>query len=355
MISRRPLIVQKYGGSSLNTPEKVKAIAKGVRSLKEDGNDVVVVVSAIGDTTNELISLSKHYSRFPLPREMDLLLSAGERMSMALMAMTLHDVGCPAISFTGSQAGIITDEKFSNASILEIRPTRLPKELEAGKVIVLAGFQGVSKESKEVTTLGRGGSDTTAVALASHFKALRCEFRKDVQGVFTEDPKLHSQAKLLAQLSFEELYEMCLFGAKIVHSKAVRMASQLNVPMHVCKVDSAFDSGTLVNSYAEDPQLEFVAINRLPKLIRVQGEQLVTRLESLLSHQMSPQIDILHRGEEQLLISTPNIIFDDVANLLDEAQVRFEVLSSVAKTFRNQPSLTASAALGLRHTQVTLE
>ena len=197
------LIVQKYGGTSVATPDHIKRVAQRIVSEKRDGHRVVVVVSAIGHTTDELIAMAHEVSQHPPEREMDMLLSVGERISIALLAMAIHDLGENAISFTGSQVGIITDNKHTEARILEVRANRLLQELDKGKIVIVAGFQGVSID-KEITTLGRGGSDTTAIALAAALKADRCEIMKDVDGIFVTEPKLIPEAKLNKEISYEE-------------------------------------------------------------------------------------------------------------------------------------------------------
>lgn len=228
-----PLIVQKYGGSSLKTAKEILAVADRIQNLYHQGTSLIIVVSAMGNTTNELIDLATQVSPRPLQRELDMLLTTGERVSMALLSMALNDRNVPAISFTGSQAGVITNEAHNNAHIVEIKPNRVTQALEQKKVVVLAGFQGVSQESKEITTLGRGGSDTTAVAMAAHFKAERCEILKDVDGVFTADPKIIPKAKLIPVMSYQHLCEMTFWGSKVLHHRAADLAKELNVPLYV--------------------------------------------------------------------------------------------------------------------------
>ena len=211
--SELPIVVQKYGGSSVADAAKIKRVAERVAKTRASGKRVCVVVSAMGDTTDELLSLAKQVSASPHRRELDMLLSAGERISMALLGMALQDSGVEAVSFTGSQSGIITDGAHTNARILEVRPVRILEELGKNKVVIVAGYQGVSRE-KEITTLGRGGSDTTAVALAAALGAERCEICSDVDGVYTADPRIVPQAKKLSELSHDEMQELALSGAK---------------------------------------------------------------------------------------------------------------------------------------------
>ncbi len=228
-----PVLVRKYGGSSLAHPWQIKSIAQELCRLRNEGFRVIAVVSAMGKTTDELVRLSREISSRPHPREVDMLLSAGERISMALLSLALQDQGCPAISFTGSQAGIFTDESHTQARIQDLRPIRIKEELEKGKTVVLAGFQGVCPRTKEITTLGRGGSDTTAVAMAAHFQAQICEILKDVPGVLSADPKIVTQAKLLEHISYEQLLHMTFWGAKVMHYRSVELAYALGIPLRI--------------------------------------------------------------------------------------------------------------------------
>ena len=209
-----PVIVQKYGGSSVADVEKLKQVARRVMRARQQGYDVVVVVSAMGDTTDELLAMAKQVTATPGRRELDMLLSAGERISMALLSMAIHDLDGDAISFTGSQSGIITNDRHVDARIIEVRPFRVQDELARGKIVVIAGFQGVSYK-KEVTTLGRGGSDTTAVAMAAALDAEYCEICSDVDGVYSADPRVVQSARRIATLSYEETQEMAEAGAKV--------------------------------------------------------------------------------------------------------------------------------------------
>ena len=226
-------IVQKYGGACLATPEKVRAVAQQLAQLHGAGNKLVVIVSAMGKTTDELVKLAYQVSPHPNRRELDMLLTTGERISMALMSMALSDLGVPAISFTGSQAGVLTDDSHSSARIVDVRPIRVKEELERNRVVVLAGFQGVNPNTKEITTLGRGGSDTTAVAIAAALKASRCEIVKEVDGVCTADPRLVPTSKPLRKLDLSSLGEMCFWGAKVLHFRSVELARSQNVPISI--------------------------------------------------------------------------------------------------------------------------
>ena len=225
------IVVQKYGGSSVADPEKIKKVAERVMRTKKEGHDVCVVVSAMGDTTDDLLGLAKRITPNPERRELDMLLSAGERISMALLSMAIRDLGGDAISFTGSQSGIITNDVHSNARIIEVRPYRVQDELARGKVVVIAGYQGVSYK-KEVTTLGRGGSDTTAVAMAAALGAEWCEICSDVDGDYTTDPRVVKAATRIGELSYEETQEMAEAGAKVLNAQAVEFAKEKNIAIY---------------------------------------------------------------------------------------------------------------------------
>ena len=238
------IVVQKYGGTSVADPERIKAVAEHVAFTRRHGNDVVVVVSAMGKTTDNLISLANQVSGVHPGRELDMLLTTGERISMALVCMALANIGVDAVSFTGSQVGIITDSVHTKAKILEVKGDRLREALAAGKVAVVAGFQGVSVD-REITTLGRGGSDTTAVALASAVNADVCEIYTDVTGVFTADPRIVPQARKLQRLDFEEMLEMAGAGSKVLALRSVEFARNHNVPLHV-RSSFTWEPGTWV-------------------------------------------------------------------------------------------------------------
>lgn len=227
------LIVQKYGGSSVADASSIQRVARRISDTRRAGNDVVVVVSAMGDTTDDLVDLAQQVSPDPPGRELDMLLTAGERISMALLAMAIHDNGFEARSYTGSQAGLITDSAHGRARIIDVTPGRIQKALSEGAVPIVAGFQGVSHESKDVTTLGRGGSDTTAVALAAALEAEVCEIYTDVDGVFTADPRTVGRASKVYRLSYEEMLELAAVGAKVLHLRCVEYARRFKIPIHV--------------------------------------------------------------------------------------------------------------------------
>ncbi len=237
MLNKNEIIVMKFGGTSVGDTDRIKLVAERVIKAKESGNKVVVVVSAMGDTTDDLIELAAEISAKPGRREMDMLLSTGEQVSIALLAMAISEKGFSSISLTGSQAGILTDEAYSNAKILNINNSRLKIELKSGKIVIVAGFQGINN-SGDITTLGRGGSDTTAVAIAAALDAKYCEIYTDVDGVYTTDPNVVNKARKIEKLSYEEMLEMASSGAKVLHLRAVEFANKNGV---VLRVRSSFN------------------------------------------------------------------------------------------------------------------
>jgi aspartate kinase len=249
------LIVQKYGGSSVADAERIKRVAERIVATRKAGNDVVVVVSAMGDTTDELLDLAHQVSPLPPGRELDMLLTAGERISMSLLAMAIHNLGYEARSYTGSQAGVITTSRHGKARIIDVTPGRLQAALDQGAVAIVAGFQGVSQDTKDITTLGRGGSDTTCVALAAALKADVCEIYTDVDGVFTADPRIVPNARQIAQITYEEMLELAACGAKVLHLRSVEYARRSGLPVHV-RSSYSNNSGTLVTGSMEDLPVE---------------------------------------------------------------------------------------------------
>ncbi|MGZ4610050.1 MAG: aspartate kinase [Actinomycetes bacterium] len=227
------LVVQKYGGSSVADAEGIKRVAKRIVDTRRAGNEVVVVVSAMGDTTDDLRDLAQQVSPLPPPRELDMLLTAGERISMALLAMAIATLGHQARSYTGSQAGVITDSAHGKARIIDITPGRIRDALDTGAIVIVAGFQGVSQDTKEITTLGRGASDTTAVALGAALGASVCEIYTDVDGVFSADPRIVPNARRLPRITYEEMLEMAACGAKVLHLRCVEYARRYGIPVHV--------------------------------------------------------------------------------------------------------------------------
>lgn len=269
------LIVQKYGGSSLESAERIRRVAERIVETKKQGNDVVVVCSAMGDTTDEFLELAEQVNPVPPAREMDMLLTAGERISNALVAMAIDSFGAEAQSFTGSQAGVLTTERHGNARIVDVTPGRVQEALDNGKICLVAGFQGVNRETRDVTTLGRGGSDATAVALAAALNADVCEIYSDVDGVYTADPRIVKNARKLDTISFEEMLEMAAVGAKVLMLRSVEYARAFNVPLRV-RSSYSTDIGTLVSGSMEDIPVEEavltgVAHDRSESKITVQG------------------------------------------------------------------------------------
>jgi aspartate kinase len=249
------LIVQKFGGSSVADAESIKRVAARIARTKEAGHDVVVTVSAMGDTTDDLIDLANQVSRSPASREMDMLLTTGERIAMSLLAMAIGDLGFDARSFTGSQAGMMTDAQHGRARIVDVTPTRVREALDQGAIAIVAGFQGFNHDSKDITTLGRGGSDTTAVALAAALDAEVCEIYTDVDGVFSADPRVVTKASKLDHVSFEEMLELAAAGAKVINIRAVEFARRHGVTLHV-RSSFTEESGTWVSDTSEGENVE---------------------------------------------------------------------------------------------------
>ncbi|MGN6128120.1 MAG: aspartate kinase, partial [Humibacter sp.] len=263
------LIVQKFGGSSVADPESIKRVAKRIVETRKAGNEVVVAVSAMGDTTDELIDLAHEVTPIPEPRELDMLLTAGERISMALLAMAIKSLGHDARSFTGSQAGMITDAQHGSARIVDVTPGRIREALDEGAIVIVAGFQGFSRESRDITTLGRGGSDTTAVALAAALQASVCEIYTDVDGVFTSDPRIVPMARKIDYITSEEMLELAAAGAKVLHIRAVEYARRHGVTLHV---RSSFNNneGTIVLNESSDEYAQQLAA--LQEKLRERGK-----------------------------------------------------------------------------------
>jgi aspartate kinase len=247
--------VQKFGGSSVADAESIKRVAARIARTKEAGHDVVVTVSAMGDTTDDLIDLANQVSRSPHSREMDMLLTTGERIAMSLLAMAIGDLGFDARSFTGSQAGMMTDAQHGRARIVDVTPTRVREALDQGAIAIVAGFQGFNHDSKDITTLGRGGSDTTAVALAAALDAEVCEIYTDVDGVFSADPRVVTKASKLDRVSYEEMLELAAAGAKVINIRAVEFARRHGVTLHV-RSSFTEESGTWVSDASEGENVE---------------------------------------------------------------------------------------------------
>lgn len=336
------LIVQKYGGSSLRTAADIKNTALRICQSYKKNNQLIVVVSAMGNTTNELTALAAQVSPRPAQRELDMLLTTGERISMALLSMALNDLDVPAISFTGSQSGVLTDDSFNNASIIDLKPIRVQESLKQGKVVVLAGFQGVSPKTKEITTLGRGGSDTTAIAMAGYFKADRCEILKDVDGVASADPKIIPTAKIITKMSYNELIEMTYWGAKFLHHRAAELASTLKVP--VCVGPSArISSGTTIEGdldmYESDKILS-INSHSLVKRIEIESNELskaIEKFQHTLIQNKLPLLQILHTEKKD----------NSFTFLVTGAKENLITLNSIFKPTAEDFSTVSATAMGL--------
>jgi aspartate kinase len=270
-----PIVVQKYGGTSVGDASRIERVAERVARTREAGNDVVVVVSAMGETTDDLVQLATRITPVPEPRELDMLLTAGERIAMSLLAIAVNARGCKAASYTGSQAGIITDTHHGKAKIVDIRPGRIKESLEAGNVVILAGFQGLSTDY-DITTLGRGGSDMTAVAMAAALGAAVCEIYTDVEGVFTADPRTEPHARKLDRISFLEMLELSAAGAKVLQLRSVEYARRHNVRLHV-RHSHLEAEGTWVVEEDEIPMLEQALIRG----VALDGEEAKVTLEDV--------------------------------------------------------------------------
>jgi aspartate kinase len=339
-----PVIVQKYGGTSVGSVERIRAVADRVVRAREEGNDVVVIVSAMGDTTDDLMSMARQIAPIPEPRELDMLLTAGERIAMSLLGIAINARGCRAASYTGSQAGIITDTQHGAAKIVEIRPKRVAEALSAGNVVIVAGFQGLSSQY-EITTLGRGGSDTTAVAMAAALGAEVCEIYTDVRGVFTSDPRVVPGARKIDRISYEDMLELAAAGARILHSRSVEYARRHGVRIHV---RSSFEDvpgtwvqevdemeGVLISGIALDQEEAKVTLERVPDRPGVAAAVFKAIAAEGISIDMIVQ-NVSHAGATDLSFTAP---LDDVRRLqgvLDavvaevEAE-RFTVDEAIAK------------------------
>ncbi len=284
------IVVQKYGGSSVATTDKIRAVAQRVLATQARGFDVVVVVSAMGKTTDELLARAKDITASPSRRELDMLLSCGERASMALLCMALHELGASAVSLTGSQSGIITNARHSGARIIEVRPFRVQDELAMGKIVVVAGFQGVSYQ-REVTTLGRGGSDTTAVALAGALSAEYCEICSDVDGVYTADPRTVTSAELIAAISHDAMLELAAHGAKVLHAESVEFAKRLGVALWARSTFGTNESGTRIDAANGLGEPVLVSCQRRLVRLRASGNEAMDRM---LSAAAEASLPVLH-------------------------------------------------------------
>ena len=329
--TRTGLVVMKFGGTSVGDPDRLKAVAQRLVDARAAGRHVVAVLSAMGDTTDELIALAHQVSPRPKPRALDMLISVGERISGALAEMAVHDLGHEAISLTGSQAGIVTDTVHGKAKIADIRPRRIDEALDAGKIVLVAGFQGVST-ALDITTLGRGGSDATAVALAAALGAETCEIYTDVEGVFTADPRIVPEARKLHAVSYEEMLEMAASGAKVLMLRSVEFARNYGVPMHVRSTFSA-EEGTWIRE-EDERMLEKAMISGVTQtteetLYRVEGTRPALLLAALADAGVNVDT-ILHTGME-IVFSAPLEDFTDASRALEGLEVRWSARDDLGK------------------------
>ena len=341
----KPVVVQKYGGSSVADVKKLRQVAERVMRTRNHGYAVVVVVSAMGDTTDELLAMAKQVSVNPERRELDMLLSAGERISMALLSMAIRELGGDAISLTGSQSGIITNDRHVDARIIEVRPFRVQDALAQGRIVVVAGFQGVSYK-KEVTTLGRGGSDTTAVAMAAALDAEYCEICSDVDGVYSADPRVVPEARRIAMLSYEETQEMAEAGAKVLNAQAVEFAKSKGIAIYARATD-----GPLPGS---DPSSDGTVVRKHPPRTPGTVAGVASERDVLLLESEAPAVDLLTLLDEravagkQLSVTagrTTMVIPRD--NLHDEARLREALDSRFLGRARLVDGLAAVSAIGV--------
>ncbi len=357
------MIVQKYGGSSLARPDQIQSVADRVARLHAAGESVLLVVSAMGKTTDQLVSLAYSVSSSPNRREFDMLLTTGERISMALVSMALNDRGVPSISFTGSQAGIMTDELHSSARITDVKPVRVEAELGRGHVVVLAGFQGVSPKSKEITTLGRGGSDVTAVAMAAYFKASRCEIRKDVDGVHSADPNVVSGTRHLPHLSYAQLLDMTFWGAKVLHYRSVELAALLKIPLVLCMAHGEHERETVIDEAApmyEQARIISVNSHKDVRWMTLDVPDLVTafsQVSAALQKVSLPLPQMLDShvagGRVSLLITSPAETLGAISQVLPLAT---DELSSVTATCQGAfaSPLAEQVAQALAHKSIVV-
>jgi aspartate kinase len=322
-----PIIVQKYGGTSVGSVERIQAVADRVVRAREDGNDVVVVVSAMGHTTDELLAMANEIASPPDPRELDMLLTAGERIAMSLLGIAINARGCRAASYTGSQAGIMTDHRHGQARIVEIRPKRIIESLKAGNVVVLAGFQGLSLSEYEITTLGRGGSDLTAVAMAAAVGAEICEIYTDVAGVYTTDPRIDTSARKLPVVSYDEMLELAAAGATVLQSRSVEYARRTGVRLHVA---SSFEDepgtwireveepmeGVLISGVALDTDEAKVTLERVPDRPGVAATVFRAIADGSISIDMIVQ-NVSHAGATDLSFTAPRADLPRVRDVMD--------------------------------------
>jgi aspartate kinase len=343
------IVVQKYGGSSVADADKIRAVAKRVMETQNAGHQVAVVVSAMGDTTDDLLTLAKKVSTNPERRELDMLLSVGERISMALLSMAIRELGGDAISFTGSQAGIVTNDRHIDARIIEVRPFRVQDELSRGKIVIIAGYQGVSYR-KEITTLGRGGSDTTAVAMAAALDAVWCEICSDVDGVYSADPRVVPAAKRIPTMAYEEMQEMAEAGAKVLNAQAVEFAKERGIAIYARATKQAPPG-------AEEPTDSTVVRKFGPnvpgRVVGVASEKDLFLLNAASgADAVLELLDELHVVGKQLHVATSGDGANSLAmvisreNLHDEARLRAKLLEKFGDTVKLEDGVGAVSVVG---------
>jgi aspartate kinase len=338
------VIVQKYGGSSVADVQKLMAVAERVMRTRQQGHDVVVVVSAMGDTTDDLLTMAKKVSPNPDRRELDMLLSAGERISMALLSMAIRERGGDAISFTGSQSGIITNDRHVDARIIEVRPFRVQDELARGRIVVVAGYQGVSYK-KEVTTLGRGGSDTTAVAMAAALDAEYCEICSDVDGVYSADPRVVSTARRIGVLSYEETQEMAEAGAKVLNAQAVEFAKEKGIAIYARATQGPLPG--------PDPASDGTVVRRSPPRMPGTVVGVASERDVLVLDALAPADEVLALLDERGVSGKQLHVFRDRTtlaisreNLHDEGRFREAVRARLAGRATLVDGLAAVSVVG---------
>ncbi|MCA9646514.1 MAG: aspartate kinase [Polyangiaceae bacterium] len=317
------IVVQKYGGSSVADTEKIKKVAARVVETRKKGFAVVVVVSAMGKTTDQLLARAREISPSPSRRELDMLLSCGERTSMALLSMAVSELGYQAISLTGSQSGILTNDRHSGARIIEVRPFRVQDELEAGRIVIVAGFQGVSYK-REVTTLGRGGSDTTAVALAGALGAEYCEICSDVDGVYTADPRVVDSAELLKSITHEAMLELAAHGAKVLHAECIEFARKSQVALYARATFGDANGGTRIDRPEEVGELDVAGVSGTKQLVRLRasGERSMDRM---LAAAAEASLPVLHLDADHEIAD----LWFSLADVPDWSSVKAQLLDQV--------------------------
>lgn len=331
----KSIVVQKYGGSSVSTPEAIKTIAQRIIATAKSGKQVVVVVSAMGTATDDLLQKARTITDSPSRRELDMLLSCGERTSMALLSIAIQSFGYKSISLTGSQSGIITDDRHSGAKIIEVRPIRVREELEKGHIVIVAGFQGISYK-KEITTLGRGGSDTTAVALAAALNAEYCEICSDVDGVYTADPRIVTAAKLLESISHDEMLELASFGAKVLHPACIEIAKKTGIVLYA-RATSKSGGGT---------EISLSKTSLANPSYGIAGFKNLVRLRSSATSSLQEVLEITRTSSIPILNLDANGSFTDIWFSLNDIPDWEEIRASLPEHVEVTESLGSVSVVG---------